>query len=146
MKSDEFDLARFLDAQQNSYASALSELRSGKKQSHWIWYVFPQLKGLGLSSASQKYGLASLAEARAYLADPILGDRLREATQAILAHDSVSATGVLGELDALKFKSCITLFSRAAPSELIFKQALARFFAGQPDQRTLELLEPPNEP
>src|SRR6218665_3551718 len=101
-----FYLNRFLDAQKASYADALSEIRSGQKRSHWIWYIFPQLKGLGLSSMSQTYGLANIAEACAYLADPILGHRLRESVEAMLAHDSSDATLILGELDAMKFRSC----------------------------------------
>lgn len=138
--ADEFLLARFLDAQENSYPIALDELRSGRKQSHWIWYVFPQLRGLGFSANSERCGLAGLAEAQAYLAHPILGARLREATEVMLAHQSLGATGVLGELDALKFRSCITLFSIAAPSESIFTDALDRFFSGERDERTLKLL------
>jgi uncharacterized protein (DUF1810 family) len=136
-----FYLARFLDAQKLSYATALSELRSGHKRSHWIWYIFPQLKGLGISATSHTYGIASLAEARAYLADPILGQRLREAIEAMLAHPLLDAKSILGELDALKFKSCLTLFTLAAPSDTIFTNALERFFAGAPDTRTIELLK-----
>jgi uncharacterized protein (DUF1810 family) len=141
MKTDAFRLARFLTAQEHTYAIALEELHSGKKQSHWIWYVFPQLKGLGLSSHSEMYGLAGLAEARAYLANPILRHRLREATHAMLGHQSVDAASVLGELDALKFRSCLTLFSLADPSELIFVDALNRCFGGACDARTVELLK-----
>ena len=141
MTLNNFHLARFLEAQENAYVTALAELRAGLKQSHWIWYVFPQLRGLGLSAHSEKYGLESLAEARAYLANPILSQRLREATEAILSHRSLDATSVLGELDALKFQSCLTLFSLAEPSEEIFVVALERFFAGERDARTLELLK-----
>jgi uncharacterized protein (DUF1810 family) len=117
MMPDEFHLARFINAQKDSYATALSELRSGKKQSHWIWYVLPQLKGLGHSFNSDHYGLSGLAEGRAYLADPILGVRLREAIETMLRHESLGAASLLGELDAPKFKSCLTLFSIAAPFE-----------------------------
>ncbi|RYZ44632.1 MAG: DUF1810 family protein, partial [Sphingobacteriales bacterium] len=95
MQTEEFNLARFLEAQKYSYDIALAELRAGKKQSHWIWYVFPQLKGLGMSSTSERYGLSNLAEARAYVADPVLGPRLREATQAILANPSLTAASIL---------------------------------------------------
>ncbi len=140
MSTDAFNLARFIEAQQASYATALAELRSGRKTSHWIWFVFPQLKGLGISSTSERYGLSGLAEARAYLAHPILGPRLREATAAMLAHRPKSASSVLGELDALKFRSCLTLFSCADPTEHAFGTALEEFFGGEPDRRTLMLL------
>jgi len=99
--SDEFNLARFLNAQETSYATALSELRAGKKRSHWIWYVFPQIKGLGSSSNSEFYGLVGLAEARAYLNHPLLGQRLKEAVAILLAHRSQNVTSILGEIDAL---------------------------------------------
>lgn len=145
MKSDEFRLARFLDAQKNSYDIALAELSAGRKRSHWIWYVFPQLRGLGFSANADTYGLVSLAEARAYLADPLLGQRLKEAIEAMLAHRSLDAASVLGELDALKFRSCLTLFSLADPSEPIFANALERFFDGERDARTLELLKAQDE-
>jgi len=139
--SDEFNLARFLNAQETSYATALSELRAGKKRSHWIWYVFPQIKGLGSSSNSEFYGLVGLAEARAYLNHPLLGQRLKEAVAILLAHRSQNVTSILGEIDALKFKSCLTLFSLADPSERIFTDALEYFFAGKRDMRTIELLK-----
>lgn len=135
-----FYLTHFVDAQKASYADALSELRSGQKRSHWIWYIFPQLKGLGLSTMSQTYGLANIAEARAYLDDPILGQRLRESVEAMLAHDSLDAKLILGELDAMKFRSCLTLFSLADPSDPLFIDALERFFAGIRDTKTIELL------
>ena len=139
--ADEFNLARFLNAQVNFYATALNELRAGKKQSHWIWYVFPQIKGLGSSSNSEFYGLVSLAEARAYLNHPLLGQRLKEATAVLLVHRSQNVTSVLGEIDALKFKSCLTLFSLADPSEPLFNDALEYFFSGKRDERTIELLK-----
>jgi len=136
-----FYLNRFVDAQKTSYADALSEIRSGQKRSHWIWYIFPQLKGLGFSSMSQTYGLANIAEARAYLADPILGQRLRESVEAMLAHESLDANLILGELDAMKFRSCLTLFSFADPTDRLFIDALDRFFAGTRDTTTIELLK-----
>ena len=139
--ADEFNLARFLNAQENSYATALNELRAGKKQSHWIWYVFPQIKGLGSSSNSEFYGLVSLAEARAYLNHPLLGQRLKEATAVLLVRRSQNVTSILGEIDALKFKSCLTLFSLADPSEPLFNDALEYFFSGKRDERTIELLK-----
>lgn len=140
MTTDEFDPARFIEAQKASYATALAELRAGRKRTHWIWFVFPQLRGLGSSANADYYGLSGLAEARAYLAHPLLGQRLRDATAAMLVHHSLGAASVLGELDALKFRSCMTLFALADPAEPAFGAALERFFAGEPDARTLQLL------
>ncbi len=134
------DLARFVKAQDSSYATALSEIRAGKKQSHWIWWIFPQLKGLGLSSTSETYGLNGLVEARAYLEHPLLNRRLKEATGAMLLHTSSSAASILGELDAFKFRSCLTLFSLADPTEQLFMDAINQFFAGEVDSRTFDLL------
>ena len=141
MSSDVFRLARFLEAQEDSYARALDELRSGRKRSHWIWYVFPQLAGLGVSATSQRFGVSGLAEAREYLAHPVLGHRLRESTQAMLSHRVSSAEAVLGDVDAMKFRSCMTLFSLADPAEPVFAEALGRFFEGKRDPATLELLQ-----
>lgn len=135
-----FSLARFQAAQAQWYATALGELHVGKKRTHWVWFVFPQLKGLGSSANAEKYGLSGVAEARAYLADAVLGQRLRECTAAMLAHQSLGASAVLGELDALKFRSCLTLFALAEPDEPIFTTALESLFAGERDWRTLELL------
>jgi len=140
MNAADFDLSHFLEAQENSYPVALKEIRLGRKVSHWIWYIFPQLRSLGLSSTSEKYGLSGLAEARTFLAHPILGARLRESTEAMLAHPKLSAHSVLGELDAAKFRSCLTLFVLAEPSEQVFRVALQRFFAAAPDPKTIELL------
>lgn len=140
MNTDAFHLSRFIEAQEASYATALAELRAGRKRTHWIWFVFPQLKGLGSSANADYYGLSGLAEARAYLAHPLLGQRLREATAVMLAHQASGAASVLGELDALKFRSCMTLFARADPAEPVFGVALEGFFAGQADARTLRLL------
>jgi uncharacterized protein (DUF1810 family) len=141
MTHDPFHLARFVTAQEHAYPAAIEELRSGRKRSHWIWFVFPQLRGLGRSATSEQYGLSGLAEARAYLAHPVLGQRLRESIEAMLAHRSLPASAVLGELDALKFRSCLTLFDRADPGDQLFATALECFFAGERDVRTLELLE-----
>ena len=140
MEPDEFNLQRFVAAQEQIYTVALQELRAGKKHSHWMWYIFPQLRGLGVIAASHTYGLANLAEARAYLAHPTLGPRLKAATNAILAHRSRPANAILGELDALKFKSCLTLFSLADPTEQVFIDALQYFFDGERDARTTSLL------
>jgi len=141
MKPIKICLTRFLDAQENSYVNAISELRAGKKQSHWIWYVFPQLKGLGQSYNSNFFGLSGLAEARAYLADPVLGYRLQESIKTMLMHSQNDAALVLGEIDALKFKSCLTLFSLAEPSEKLFVKALDYFYDGARDKKTIALLQ-----
>jgi uncharacterized protein (DUF1810 family) len=138
---DPFNLQRFVDAQEDSYDRALAELRAGRKTSHWIWYVFPQLKGLGFSQASQFYGLSGLDEARAYLAHPLLGPRLHECVEAMLATGDGNADDVLGFTDAMKFRSSMTLFAEAAPQDAPFAQALTRFFAGDPDKKTLDLLQ-----
>lgn len=140
MPNDIFNLSRFIDAQEGVYAIALAELRRGRKQSHWIWFVLPQLKGLGSSSMSQKYGISGLAEAQAYMAHPVLGPRLIECIQAILGHRGALAEAILGEIDALKFKSCLTLFLRAAPDEQVFIDALQCFFKGRSDSQTESLL------
>ncbi|SDS12679.1 Uncharacterized protein, DUF1810 family [Halopseudomonas litoralis] len=139
--SDDFDLSRFRQAQETTYATALAELRAGHKRSHWIWFVFPQLRGLGRSATAERYGLTGLAEARAYLAHPLLGERLREAIEAMLIHEARGASVVLGELDAMKLRSCLTLFSLADPSEPLVRRAMEVFFGGQLDERTLKLLQ-----
>ena len=138
--SDPFALARFLDAQRDAYDIAIAELRAGRKRSHWIWFVFPQLKGLGRSALSHRYGLSGVAEASACLAHPVLGVRLLDAIHAMLANGAIPAAKILGELDALKFRSCLTLFSVAAPAQPLFDAALAHYFEGQPDPETLALL------
>jgi uncharacterized protein (DUF1810 family) len=139
VNDDPFNLRRFVDAQEDAaiYARALTELRASRKQGHWIWFVFPQIAGLGRSPMSQAYAIRSLDEARAYLAHPLLGPRLRECTQALLAADpGASADSILGGIDAIKVRSSMTLFARAAPEEGIFSQALDRFYAGEPDPET----------
>jgi len=120
-------------------ATVLHELRAGRKRSHWMWFVFPQLRGLGSSGMAQHYGIASLAEARAYLAHPVLGPRLRECCSLMLAVPQRSALEILGSPDDLKFRSCCTLFQLAAPGEELFGQCLERFYGGVPDPRTLAL-------
>lgn len=140
MRLEEFNLDRFLNAQEHSYDLALEELHRGRKRSHWIWFVFPQLRGLGTSAASYTYGLVSLAEARAYLAHHTLGQRLIEATYAVLNHRSKTADCIFGELDALKFRSCLTLFSLADPSKQVLTEALECFFDGELDAHTIKLL------
>jgi uncharacterized protein (DUF1810 family) len=137
---DPFNLRRFVEAQRDTYHQALRELRAGRKTSHWMWFVFPQLRGLGMSEASRFYGVAGLDEARAYLAHPVLGARLRECVEATLAIDGLTAEDVLGHIDSKKFRSCLTLFARAAPEEPAFGDALEKLFAGEADERTLTLL------
>jgi len=135
------DLDRFIEAQEESYPAALAELEEGAKQTHWMWFIFPQLRGLGKSSTAQFYGLADRAEAQAYLEHPVLGDRLRNCTQAILRHAKArSAREILGSPDDLKFRSCMTLFAVVAPHEPLWAHALDAFFAGQRDPLTLKLL------
>lgn len=137
---DPFELARFVQAQSTGYAQALAELRAGRKRGHWIWYVLPQLRGLGMSSTSAYYGIGSLGEARAYLAHPVLGPRLRECVEAVCRHEGLSAEQIFGALDAMKFRSCLTLFAAAEGDSSVFARALGQFFGEQRDERTLELL------
>jgi uncharacterized protein (DUF1810 family) len=137
------DLDRFLAAQRATYDGALAELRRGRKTGHWIWFVFPQLDGLGRSEMSHRYGIVSLAEARAYAAHPVLGARLRECAAALLAARSTSADDILGSIDAMKVRSSMTLFRRAAPDEPVFGQVLDRFYDGQPDPATEAMLGDP---
>jgi uncharacterized protein (DUF1810 family) len=134
------DLQRFLDAQAGVYDGVLAELRSGRKTGHWIWFVFPQLAGLGRSSTSQHYAIASLDEARAYLDHPVLGARLRESAAVVLAADAPSAAAIFGELDGMKVRSSMTLFHRARPDEPVFAAVLARYYDGIPDAATDALL------
>jgi uncharacterized protein (DUF1810 family) len=139
MSEDPFNLRRFVAAQDDAaiYARALGELRNGRKQSHWIWFVFPQIAGLGSSRMSQAYAIRSLDEARAYLAHPTLGPRLHESTEALLANDpSLTAEQILGTVDALKVRSSMTLFTKADPSEPLFSKVLDRFYASEPDPAT----------
>ena len=131
------DLQRFVDAQASSYAGALAELRAGAKRSHWMWYVFPQIAGLGQSQMAREYALDSLAEARAFLAHPLLGARLRECVDALAGLPATAtAERVLGGIDAMKLRSSLTLFARAAPDEARFADALARWFGGAHDAAT----------
>jgi uncharacterized protein (DUF1810 family) len=137
---DPFNLSRFVEAQAKNYARALAELRAGRKQTHWIWYVLPQLRGLGSSSMAVLYGIGSAEEAKAYLAHPILGPRLRQSVAAMNALDGLSAVQVLGHVDATKFRSCLTLFAAVEPKDSVFGEALDKFFAGVPDEKSLALL------
>jgi uncharacterized protein (DUF1810 family) len=135
-----FELGRFAAAQEGVYAGVLEELRAGRKGSHWIWFIFPQIAGLGLSSTSQRYAIASLDEARSYLADPVLGSRLRECAGILLATKGRTAEEILGFTDAKKLRSCMTLFHRAAPDVQFFQQVLDRYYDGIADPATDALL------
>lgn len=136
------DLSRFLTRQEYDYALALSEIRGGRKESHWMWYIFPQLRGLGESYDAWYYGIADLEEARAYLEHPVLGDRLREISQALLELEQTDPRWIFGWTDSLKLRSCMTLFLRAS-GESVFAEVLDRFYGGREDQRTLSMLEEP---
>lgn len=133
-------LQRFVDAQAGVIEDVCAELRAGNKQSHWMWFIFPQLRGLGHSAMAQHYGIASRAEALAYWRHPLLGPRLKECMQLLLAHEGLSAQGMLGAIDALKLRSCATLFAAVAPEEPVFDEVLQRFYGGVADERTLALL------
>lgn len=135
------DLHRFLIAQQDDYARALAELRAGRKRSHWMWYIFPQLDGLGFSSMSRRYSIKTSDEAHAYLLHPVLGPRLTECAEALLAVQGRSAREILGSPDDLKLKSSATLFASISPPGSVFHRVLDHFFAGQQDGQTLQLLQ-----
>jgi len=135
------DLGRFVAAQEGIYPQALAELRRGRKQSHWMWFVFPQLAGLGRSATARFYAIASAAEARAYLDHPLLGARLRESAAAILVHRSDRAEAILGPIDAIKLRSSMTLFEAVAADPAPFAAVLAAFFGGERDAATLSLLD-----
>lgn len=137
---DPFDLDRFLSAQAGVYPQVLAELRAGQKRSHWIWFVFPQLKGLGSSSHAHFYGIGSLQEAVAYWRHPVLGARLEECARLVIQVENRPIEQILGYPDDLKFRSSMTLFTRAATEAQVFAQALDKYFAGKPDPLTLELL------
>jgi uncharacterized protein (DUF1810 family) len=141
---DPHDLARFVTAQAPVYDQVRDELRRGRKASHWMWFVFPQIAGLGHSAMAQRYAVASLDEARAYLDHPILGPRLREAAALVTAVDGKSLNAILGSPDDLKFHSSMTLFSVASGNELVFARALDKYFTGEPDPATLTLLTRPS--
>ena len=136
-----FDLERFVAAQDPVFEDVIAELANGAKTSHWMWFVFPQIAGLGSSPMAQRYAIGSLAEAEAYAAHPVLGARLRACTAAVNAVDGRSAHAIFGSPDDLKFRSSMTLFDRAAPEEPLFAAALARYFDGVPDPRTLAKLQ-----
>lgn len=139
MREDAFDLARFVKAQAGIYEQALAEIRSGRKRSHWMWFIFPQFAGLGHSPMAQRYAIGSIAEARAYLADAVLGTRYRECVASLQALPATTAERVFGGIDAIKLKSSLTLFNEAN-HEPLFSEAIGRWFEGQRDEATLKLL------
>ena len=139
-QNDLFNLSRFLSAQEHIFATALSELRRGRKQSHWMWFIFPQIDGLGSSPTAMKYAIKSLDEARAYLNHPILGPRLLDCCRALLSVSGKSVSEIMGYPDDLKLRSSMTLFSLVADSQPELRDVLKKYFGGQEDARTLELL------
>ena len=136
----EFDLERFVQAQEPVYATVLAELRAGHKRSHWMWFIFPQIAGLGRSEMAQRYAIASSDEAAAYLAHPVLGKRLRECAGIVAGHDGLSAEEIFGHPDDLKFRSSMTLFADVAPDEAVFQACIDQYFDGAPDEATLARL------
>jgi uncharacterized protein (DUF1810 family) len=145
VSAESSDLARFVDAQDagGTYDVALRELRAGRKRSHWMWFVFPQVEGLGRSATAQRFAVRGLPEARAYVAHPVLGPRLVEAARALVEQPSDDPVEVLGSTDAMKLRSSMTLFAAADPDQPVFGEVLARFFGGEADQATLARLQPP---
>ncbi len=139
---DPYRLERFVAAQDSggTYQRAVAELRAGLKVSHWMWFVFPQIAGLGFSAIAQRYAISSLAEARAYLMHPVLGPRLAECARVLAATDGKTATQIFGDVDAIKLRSSMTLFLAAGPDEPAFGQVLAKYFDGKPDEATLARL------
>jgi uncharacterized protein (DUF1810 family) len=138
--SDPHDLKRFVQAQEDDYERALSEVKSGRKRSHWMWYVFPQIEGLGFSTTSRRYSIKSIGEAKAYLSHPVLGPRLMECAEAVLDVEGRSAYEILGSPDDMKLRSCATLFACVAPAGSVFERLLDKYFQGERDQKTLRLL------
>lgn len=139
-KDDPHDLSRFIEAQEVNYDDALSELRAGRKQTHWMWYVFPQIAGLGNSAMSYRYAIRSQDEARAYLAHPVLGPRLTECAEAVLAIENRSARDIFGSPDDLKLRSCATLFAQVSPPGSVFERILDKYYSSERDPRTLGLI------
>ena len=137
---DPYDLKRFVKAQNPMFEGVLAELRAGSKRTHWMWFIFPQINGLGLSATTLHYSIKSPAEARAYLAHPILGPRLQECAEILLGLEARSAADIFGAIDAMKLRSSMTLFAHVAGPNEIFARVLGKYFAGKPDQNTLQLL------
>jgi uncharacterized protein (DUF1810 family) len=137
---DRYDLRRFVQAQERDYQPALSEIKNGRKRSHWMWYIFPQFDGLGFSSTSKRYAIKSIDEAAAFLKHPILGPRLVECCEAVLGVQGRSALEILGSPDDMKLKSCATLFACVSPPESVFERLLSKYYDGGRDAKTLQLL------
>jgi uncharacterized protein (DUF1810 family) len=138
---DAHNLVRFVQAQEDDYDQALAEIRSGRKLSHWMWYIFPQLEGLGFSATSRRYAIKSLAEAKAYLSHPVLGRRLVQCAEATLGVQGRSALEIFGTPDDMKLHSCSTLFAYVSPAGSVFDRLLDKYFQGRRDAQTLRLLE-----
>ncbi|WP_232462393.1 DUF1810 domain-containing protein [Bordetella genomosp. 9] len=138
--NDPYGLQRFVQAQDPVFDAVCRELAEGRKRSHWMWFVFPQIQGLGRSEMARRYGISCLDEARAYLRHPVLGERLRHACSLVARAPAGTAADIFGPTDAVKFRSCLTLFTWAAPEETIFRECLDRFFQGQADPLTLSRL------
>lgn len=138
--ADRYHLSRFVQAQHDVYPRALAEIRAGAKRSHWMWFIFPQLAGLGRSAMAREYAIGGADEARAYLAHPVLGPRLVECAEAALAVEGHSAPQIFGALDDMKLRSCATLFAAVSPEGSVFHRLLEKYFDGVPDERTVELL------
>lgn len=137
---DDYNLQRFIEAQDRVYAAVLDELRAGEKRGHWMWYIFPQIKGLGHSAMAQQFAITSREEAKAYLEHLVLGSRLRECTRLVLNVEGRSAEQIFYYPDNLKFRSCMTLFMDATTGNNIFQEALLKYFEGTPDESTLDIL------
>lgn len=138
--TDTYDLTRFVQAQMGDYEQALSEVRNGRKLTHWMWYIFPQFDGLGFSSTSKRYAIKSLLEAKAYLQHSVLGPRLVECIEAVIAIEGLSATTIFGTPDDIKLRSCATLFAGISPPGSVFERLLDKYFEGEGDEKTLRLI------
>jgi uncharacterized protein (DUF1810 family) len=139
--NDRYDLERFVEIQAEVYTEVLRELRAGQKTGHWMWFIFPQIAGLGRSPMAERFAISSLEEARAYLDHPVLGKRLRECTQAVMDVEGKTAHAIFGFPDEMKFRSCMTLFARAATDDEIFGEVLEKYFSGESDRLTVEKLK-----
>lgn len=139
--TDKYNLDRFIKEQQRDYTTAYAELSQGRKKSHWSWWIIPQIVGLGMTATSHKYAIKSLDEAIAFLAHPYLGKNIREISKVLLGLESNDATAIMGYPDDLKLRSCMTLFAEADPNEEVFQKVLDKFFNGEKDERTLEILK-----
>lgn len=137
---DTFDLSRFVEAQRPVFSRVMDELRAGRKTGHWMWFIFPQLQGLGRSAMAARFAISGLAEARAYLQHDVLGPRLEQCVNTVLEHRDISAGQLFGSPDDLKFRSCLTLFVHARPDSPVYQRGLDQFYCGEPDPKTLLLL------